>query len=175
MSDSSVIDSTPVDDMTNDEILDGRKYRINNKPSTPQERKRQRDLENEMNIRMNNQTLSPEIKKSLEELTFDVNNMSIWDARAILKELDMLKQISYDKAEYNKGDKYLLAKREVRKRFNELLKEDREEAKTEKRDSESLLPETKIDDKDFFGKMSGIYNLDKYAVKIFNLDRKHIP
>ena len=175
--DKSVVDSTPIEDMDNNKILDARKFRLVNKPQTPQERKRQKDIENEMEIRMNNYQLPEETKKALADLTFDVENMSIWEARAAIKELDRLKKDAREEKRWDDANNYTHLKWKLQDKLSDLLKmeEDREEAKTEQRDKESILPETPIDDKDFFDKRSNKINLNKYALKVFLLDRKFIP
>lgn len=175
--DKSVVDSTPIEDMDNNKILDARKFRLVNKPQTPQERKRQKDIENEMEIRMNNYKLPDSTKKTLEDLTFDVDNMSIWEAKAVIKELDRLKNNAREEKRYDDGNNYTHFKRKVQDKLRDLLRmdEERDEAKTEQRDKESILPETPIDDKDFFDKWSDKININKYALKVFLLDRKYIP
>lgn len=175
--DKSVVDSTPIEDMDNNKILDARKFRLVNKPQTPQERKRQKDIENEMEIRMNNYKLPDSTKKALEDLTFDVDNMSIWEAKAVIKELDRLKNNAREEKRYDDGNNYTHLKRKVQDKLKDLLRmdEERAEAKTEQRDKENILPETPIDDKDFFDKWSNKININKYALKVFLLDRKYIP
>ena len=175
--DKSVVDSTPIEDMDNNKILDARKFRLVNKPQTPQERKRQKDIENEIEIRMNNYKLPDSTKESLEDLTFDIDNMSIWEAKAVIKELDRLKKNAREEKRYDDWNEYTHLKRKVQDKLKDLLRmdEERDEAKTEQRDKESILPETPVDDKDFFDKWSNKININKYALKVFLLDRKHIP
>jgi AAA15 family ATPase/GTPase len=103
--------------------------------------------------------------------------MSIWEAKAAMKELDRLKKEAREERRYDDGNNYTHLKRKVQDKLKDLLRmdEERAEAKTEQRDKESILPQTPIDDNDFFDKWSNKININKYALKVFLLDRKHIP
>jgi hypothetical protein len=72
MSDNSVINSKPIDDMSDDEILSARAYWLKNKPTTPQERRRKKDIQNEIKARENKVILSDATKQALYDLSFDV-------------------------------------------------------------------------------------------------------
>jgi hypothetical protein len=72
MSDNSVINSKPIDDMSDDELLSARAYWKRNKPTTPQERRREKDIQNEIKARENKVILSDETKQALADLSFDV-------------------------------------------------------------------------------------------------------
>jgi hypothetical protein len=72
MTDDSVISSKPIDDMSDEELLAARAYRKRNKPTTPQERRRNKDIQNEIKSRENNVVLSDETKQALADLSFDV-------------------------------------------------------------------------------------------------------
>jgi hypothetical protein len=58
MVDNAVVESKPVDKMTDDEVVKALNYWNNNKPQTPQERQRLKDLSNELDSRLANAVLT---------------------------------------------------------------------------------------------------------------------
>ena len=172
MTDNSVVSSKPIDDMSDEELLSARAYRKKNKPTTPQERRRNKDIQNEIKSRENNVVLSDEIKQALADLSFDIEWLSEIEARAIINELSRLMWASDN---IDMRNKYYELMIKVRSKAKELSEKEAWDTDTEERDNPSILPETEIDDTLFYSKAGRWVGLDQYAFKIYYQDRKHIP
>lgn len=172
ISDDSVINSKPIDEMSDDEILTARAYWLKNKPTTPQERRRKKDIQNEIKARENKVILSDATKQALYDLSFDVKWMSEIESKAIINELSRLMWVSDN---IDMRNKYYELMIKVRSKAKELSEMEAEETDTEERDKPSILPDTEIDDTLFFSKAGRWVGLDQYSFKIYYQDRKHIP
>lgn len=172
MVDDAVVESKPIDQMTDDEVVKAINYWNNNKPETPQERKRFKDLNNELNNRLANAVLTEEEKQWLADLTLDIDSIPFSKIAKAIVELDML---SLRESDEEKRNQYKEMERKARERV------DREsqlsEQDTEKRDTESLLPWTEIDSNLFYNnwRKRTWWNIDDFSMAIFSQDRQHIP
>lgn len=176
MEDRAVAESKPINEMTDNEIIKASSYwRDMVTPSTPQEKQRQRDIEREFNRRMDEASiLSDEEADAIANISFDVENMWFMKIPAILSEIDRL--IDWEKDEDIKK-KYEELKDRVEKKWQEMADSELYEQDTEKRDQQSILPETQINSKLFFNDLQKRlwYNLTEYALRIFEQDRQHLP
>lgn len=172
MVDNAVTESKPVDKMTDDEVVKAINYWKDNEPQTPQERKRLKDLSNELDNRLANAVLTEEEKQWLADLTLDINSIPFSKIAKAIVELDML---SLRESDEEKRNQYKEMERKARERVDAADK--LSEQDTEKRDSESLLPWTEIDSNLFYDnwrKRTG-GGINEYSLSIFKQDRQHIP
>lgn len=172
MVDNAVTESKPIDQMTDDEIVRALNYWTNNKPQTPQERQRLKNISNELDIRLANATLSEEEKQWLSNLTLDINSLPFSKIAKAMVELDILALKEKDE---EKRKWYEELERKLKNRVDEANK--LSEQVTEKRDTESLLPWTEIDSNLFYEnwRKRTWWDVDDYSMAIFRQDRQHIP
>lgn len=173
VADSNVTQSKPIDEMSDEEIVKSKNYWENDKPETPQERERQRDVRAEYRIR----------------LLDAANELSEWDVSVILDKSPLSEPMSVFKILAVIGQMENIIKREKNESKKETYKEMKKNAEdklnaliqweqqTEKRDNESLLPDTQIDDELFYKnwKKKNQWGIDEFALDVFNQDRSYIP
>lgn len=172
MVDNAVIESKPIDKMTDDEITKAINYWTSNQPQTPQERQRLKDLSNELNNRLANAVLTEEEKQWLADLTLDIDSLPFSKIAKAIVELDLL---SLRERDEGKANQYKEMERKARERVDRASQPSEQD--TEKRDTESLLPWTEIDSGLFYDnwrKRTG-GGINEYSLAIFNQDRQHIP
>lgn len=172
MVDNAVTESKPIDQMTDDEIVRALNYWTNNKPQTPQERQRLKNISNELDIRLANATLTEEEKQWLADLSLDINSIPFSKIAKAIVELDILALKEKDE---EKRKWYEELEKKLKNRVDEANK--LSEQDTEKRDAESLLPWTEIDSNLFYEnwRKRTWWDVDDYSMAIFRQDRQHIP
>ena len=173
MKDSAVIESKPVDKMNDIEVIKANKYWWDINTKTPQEKQKQKDIKYEYNRRLSeaSDNLTTEDMDNILAMNFD--DSMYFKVEAALKELSNL---IYNEQDLNKRTNLI----DVYNKIMNKQKQSREsvqETETEKRDTESLLPDTQIDSNLFYEnwKKRTWWSIDEYSMSIWNQDREHIP